>query len=761
MTPDDSLLKQLIETFSTELESLISVILNNLQKINKDTSAADLNKIATEISRSGRNIKVSALSVGINDLGAIAECIEKLFMPTEHISLELVSLTHAAVEGMRESLQDFIAKKPPSTKLRELVAQLRQQAHIPNAEEGTEEKVVFDELVSSKNTTIPESASEREFLKKIVETFKAELQENLMTITDGLLRLEKKESSGDELQHLFSVIFRAAHNIKGSARGIGAIDVGEIAHQIETLFADIQQRNIEISSEIINLCLQSIDLMNEAMRCYSEEIPTSFDLQGHLNQLKYYTEHSQSQQRQSPQVEKQPEVLVENTKGLEARFRAGEFESIRVSLQNLDRISANMEELQAIKIIIDEYYTDLIKINYKIDYFVQAWKKNLTNLKTLFKHEDERFNALFSMPVTELTEINNSMHSMQRALRMPIHELTTLLSSLQDEVRRIRLIPVDAQLRYLPRVVRDLAQGLKKQVNFNIINNDVKIDKMILDGLKDPIVHLLRNAIDHGIERPEARQAAGKSVQGNILIEVRQEDHQIIFEISDDGAGINPEVLIQSALKKNIITRAELEGMNSEDVLDLIFRPGFSTRDTATDISGRGVGLDVVRSNLVQLKGQVSVTSQLGKGTHFLLQVPITLATERGLIISCSDQLFVLITRAVDSVFLLKQQDIIEVEGSPTVLVNQQPILLCSLSKVLHLNEKVQEKEHLSVVVIHKEQERIALLVDEIIGEREIVMKPLQEPLTNIPCVTGATLSGSNQINFVLNSAELIKKALF
>lgn len=760
MTPDDSLLKQLIETFSAELESLISVIIDNLQKIQKDTSEAELNQIEAEISRSGRNIKVSALSIGINDLGVIAECIEKLFLPTEYISLERVSLTYNAVEGMRESLRDFIAKRQPSIKLRELVHQLRQEARISDGEEGgAEEKAASIEPIVSKTIT-HESASEREFLKKIVETFKSELQENLMTITEGLLQLEKRDHGGDALQHLFTVIFRAAHNIKGSARSIGAIDVGEIAHQIETLFAGIQQQHIEISHEIINLCLQSIDFMNEAMRCYSEEIPSTFDLQAHLNQLKYYTEHPQSE-LQHPDIEKNQEMLAANTQALEARPRTGEFESIRVSLQNLDRISADMEELQAIKIIIEEYYSDLIKINYKIDYFVHAWKKNLVNLKTLFNNEDERFNALFSTPVAELTEINNSMHMMQRALRMPMNELSTLLSSLQDEVRRIRLIPVDAQLRYLPRVVRDLAHGLKKQVNFDIINNDVKIDKMILDGLKDPIVHLLRNAIDHGIERSEVRQAAGKSVQGNILIEVRQEDHQIIFEISDDGAGINPEVLIQSALKKNIITAAELEGMSQEDVLDLIFRPGFSTRDVATDISGRGVGLDVVRSNLVQLKGQVSVVSQFGKGTHFILQVPITLATERGLIISCSDQLFVLITRAVDSVFLLKRQDIIEVEGSPTVLVNQQPILLCSLSKVLHLNEKIQEKEHLSVVVIHKEQERIALLVDEIIGEREIVLKPLQEPLTNIPCVTGATLSGSNQINFVLNSAELIKKALF
>lgn len=201
--------------------------------------------------------------------------------------------------------------------------------------------------------------------------------------------------------------------------------------------------------------------------------------------------------------------------------------------------------------------------------------------------------------------------------------------------------------------------------------------------------------------------------------------------------------------------------MKKEDIHELIFRPGFSTREIATDISGRGIGLDAVRSNLLRLKGQVSIESQPNKGTIFYLKVPLTLATERGLIISCCNQIFVLLTSSVESVMLLKKNEIINVEGIPSVLVKEQPVLLCSLSKALHLNEKKQNfKEYISVVTIKNNGDRIALLVDEIIGEREIVLKPLQEPLTNIPCIIGATLTGSNQINFVLNSSEIIKRML-
>ena len=374
-------------------------------------------------------------------------------------------------------------------------------------------------------------------------------------------------------------------------------------------------------------------------------------------------------------------------------------------------------------------------MNFKIDYFIQSWKKYISTLKNLSDNEIEYLDILFPTNLAELSEINNSTRLLQREMGIPVSELSILLNALQDEIRILRLIPVTTQLRYLPRIVRDLAHELKKQINLEINSNNVKIDKIILDGLKDPIVHLLRNAIDHGIENPDVRRAAGKSPQGNIIIDVYQEVNQIVFKISDDGGGIKTDDLIRIALQKKIITHAELETMKQEDIYELIFHPGFSTREVATDISGRGVGLDVVRSNLLRLKGQVSLESQLGKGTVFFLRVPLTLATEHGLIISCSGQVFVIITSSVESVLLLKKHDIIKVEGSSTIFVKEQPVLLRSLSKILHLNETKQNiKENLSVVIIKKNGERIALLVDEIIGEKEIVLKTLQEPLTNTFC---------------------------
>lgn len=657
-----------------------------------------------EISRSGRNIKVSALSIGLLDLGTIAECIEQLFVPELKVSAQIIQLTFEALKLMPEILHDFIENKPPSEKIHELVRQLQNKET---------EKLL---------------ASNHGLAKKIVETFKIELHEQLVVMTNDLLQLEKRTLPKQEFQDVLKEIFRIAHTIKGSAQGIGATDLAEIAHHVEHLFEVFQNKPISFSPQLINLCLHSVDYMNEALQSYDEERPLSFDLQAHLLQLKRYIEFvGQGKETSLPEQE----LINIPHKKLELPLKPLDFQFIRVSLNNLDHLSAYMEQIQPIKMAIERCYSKFNTLCFEMDHLKQ------------------------SSDNSELVPFSTSMHLMQREMKRCFSELSSLFTTLQDEIRTIRLISVNAQLRYFPRIVRDLALELHKEVTLDISTHNVKIDKIILDSLKDPLVHLIRNAIDHGIERAEVRRAAGKSEEGTITLEVTQEDKQIVFRISDDGAGINPEEVKNKALKQNLITQAELATMTLENLYELIFLPGFSTREVTTDISGRGVGLDIVRTNLLRLKGQVSVRSTPGRGTDFFLRVPLTLATERGLIISCNGQAFVLITSSIECVLLLKKQDLLSVNGNPAILVKKQPVLLYSLAELLHY-DKPEKKEPFSVVVLKKDNKRIALHVDELIGEREIILKPLQEPLADTPCIIGATLTGTNQINFVLNVSELI-----
>lgn len=754
MTTNNSLSNQLIETFSEELESLLITISEHLKQIVNSKSANLVTPMIEEISRAGRNIKVAAFSLGIDDIGKMAECIEKLFVPTRQLSPELINLTSRVPDIMREAMRYFIEKKPVSDNFQFIFQKLKNQlVFYKEKEERQNIKSSSPENIRFYNSS---NIGDEEVPTKIIETFKAELQDNLTTITDSLLQLEKGTKSTEDLQEILEEIFRMAHNIKGSARGIGAVDVGEIAHYLETLLASVQKKITPLSHEMINLCLQAIDYMNKAMQCYCDKTSLPFDLNSFLSQLSHYTESGHLLLAQST-IKKSMEDQRTNTLS-EIQTKTNEFESIRVSLQNLDRISVYMEELQMIKIAIEEYYSKLIQLNFKIEYLAQYRKKDVFSLIKSSDNKLEHLNDLLSSYNKELNEINNETRLMQRELRKPVSEFSILLNGLQDEVRTIRLVPVSTQLRYLLRNARDLALELDKEVNLEIKSNHVKMDKIILDGLKDPIIHILRNAIDHGIESKDVRLEAGKSPEGNILVEANQEDNQIIFKISDDGAGVNTDALIRVALQKKIITQAELATMKQEDIYELMFRPGFSTREVATDISGRGIGLDVVRSNIHHLKGQVHLESHPGKGTTFFLHVPLTLATERGLIISCSNQVFAISTSFIESVLLLKKQDIVTVEGGPALLIKEQPVLLCSLSKILELEEKNTNKEYFSVIVMKQNEKRIAFFVDDIIGEREIVLKPLQEPLSNISCIIGATLTGSNQINFVLNASDIFKR---
>lgn len=735
MGMDEAFFKQLVETFGAEMESLLKVITTHLQMLEKGQEIA---KSKEEISRSGRNIKVSAGAIEAKEVSRLALLIEKLYASPQDITPEIIAWTFKAVEQLRIALRAFSEKKAPPPEFDALIRQL----DLPQEEKKSKTKE-------------PSPPPKEEFMEQIVEVFKAELEEKLVVITNNLLEVEKR-GEGLDFTKKFDEIFRAAHTIKGSGRGVGATDLAEIAHHVETLFSAIQKTKVEISPEIINLCLKAVDAMRSAMQCYSEKKPLTFDLQALLTELKNSAEakpqavwvESAAPETPQPQVSeakkaKAPQaVKVESAAPEAPPPKASEFESIRVELSTLDRVSAFLEEMQMNKIAIEDIYGELTKINFRTLHFIQDWKKQPgKNPETLL-------------------EIGTNIDRMHKEMRTKVNEMRILFNALQEEVRMLRLVPVTLQLSNLPRIVRDLAYNLHKKVNLEINDNKVKIDKMVLDALKDPLVHILRNSIDHGMEEAEVRKAQGKPEVGTIKIDVQEEGSNILFKIADDGAGINVEKVIQTALKKNILSKAEAAGMKEEELLELIFRPGFSTKETATEVSGRGVGLDAVKTNLAALKGQVTLKTELGKGTVFILKVPLTLATERGLIVRCAGQLFVLTTSSVERVMLIKHQDIIDIEGVQAILIDKQPVLVGALSDILELEEKPENKSLWHVVIIQKEWNRVALLVDEIIGEKEIVLKPLQAPLTNNPCTIGATLSGSNQIIYVLNAARIILRTI-
>ncbi|MBN9231114.1 MAG: chemotaxis protein CheW [Legionella sp.] len=728
MTANNELRKKLLTTFKEELDDLSAVILQQIQ-IGKNSEDTELPAIQRRIIQVSRNIKVAAQSADISGIPQLAEGLENLFNKDLQIIKSSWELAESVALGMQHGMSVLQEEGEWPSSLTHLEHELQNIVHGRGPLPKSGSALALSEAEIPDHNEIKNNV-----LAQILETFSLELEENNRILTTSLLELENKTFHEEELQLKLQSMFRAAHNIKGAARGVGADEIAGFAHQLEHNFQELQLKKLSPTPDWVNKNLQLLDAMMQVqVGAYAEKLPPS---------VSFSTEET-LHSKALPQAYQKDSYS--STK---------EYDSVRISLSKLELISADLEQLQSVKISLHNHQEQLQYIEYQYNNLMRVLRKNAYVWEKKISHPDfnEFSKALFAL--------NKEVHTTQQALAIDFNELSLLTTHLQEEIGMARLLPVQTQLAYFPRMVRDLAQALQKPVVFDMKHNDVKIDKLILDGLKDPLLHLLRNALDHGLEAPEQRLRLGKSEQGHISLEILQEDQQVIFKISDDGAGIDAQKNIQIALQRNLLTRTEIEGLTAKSALELIFLPGFSSREVASEISGRGVGLDVVRSNLVQLKGTIAVESTQGKGTVFHLRVPITLATEHGVIVRAAHQLFVISTEAVERILLINDHNRVQVEGKDALLVEGHPLLLCSLAQLLGISDSVNPIEQFTMaVVIQNKRHRIALVVDDVLGERELLLKPLAEPLTTLPGVDGATILGDEQISFILNAHELIRRA--
>ncbi len=592
-----------------------------------------------------------------------------------------------------------------------------------------------------------------ELLKQLIDTFKSELFEQTQIMTHALLELEKKNKSIDEINKVIETIFRCAHNIKGASRSLGIDNIDKISHKLESLFSNFKNTTQNIPVNIIDLCLEAVDRMNSAMHSFVMHEPLSFDISDLINRL--CNSASKSETKNSIEIINEPQVSVATSND-----KAIKSDSIRVTVSQIDRISALMEEMQVNKIAIDDHYADLIKLHNQSLKLDNSWQKISNLFKSSTKPSDENLLNTFNSCNDDIYEMKININNIFKNIRGRLNEFSVLSNALQEEIRMLRLIPAAHLFTTFERYVRDISHNMNKEIELKITGDEIKIDKLVLDGIKDPIIHILRNAIDHGIEDAQTRKTLGKSPVGHINIKLVEDKNQVLIYISDDGAGIDENKIKNVILTKNLITSSELEKLSREELFNYIFRPSFSTKDIITDISGRGVGLNVVKTNLESLKGNVTITTELNKGTTFCISVPFTISSERGLVIKCGGEKFVIPISHITKILAMKPTEIIEVQGSQAVLLDDHPIALHALADVLGLTKKsMVVNNRLPVVVIKKNWQEIGFLVDEVIGEREIVIKPLQYPLTNVRCVAGGTLSGSSQIMIVLNAGDLIEQS--
>ena len=339
-----------------------------------------------------------------------------------------------------------------------------------------------------------------------------------------------------------------------------------------------------------------------------------------------------------------------------------------------------------------------------------------------------------------------------------IEQMDRVTTDLQAVVMKVRMVPVGQVFNRFPRMVRDLSRELHKEVNLIIQGEETELDRTVIDEIGDPLVHLLRNAIDHGVENPKDRQAKGKNPVGEIRLIARHEGNNVIIMVEDDGGGINPEIIKQKAREKGLITQAEAEKMDNADAVRLVFIPGFSTAQSVTDVSGRGVGMDAVKTKIESLGGMVDVETKINEGSKFKIRLPLTLAIIQALLVKVAEEIYAIPLGSIDSTINIKPEEIKTIQNQEVILLRGQIIPIVRLAKSLNIEgASDSEQEELYVTIVHMGDQKAGVIVDTLIGQQEIVIKSLGKLLAGIKVIAGATILGNGQVALILDVASLMQ----
>lgn len=339
-------------------------------------------------------------------------------------------------------------------------------------------------------------------------------------------------------------------------------------------------------------------------------------------------------------------------------------------------------------------------------------------------------------------------------LNETIEQIDRITTDLQSVVMKVRMVPIEAVFNRFPRMVRDLAKELNKEVEFLLEGKETELDRTVIDEIGDPLVHLLRNALDHGLESTDERIAKGKPRQGNVILRAKHEGNNVYIDVEDDGAGIDPEKIAAKAIEKGLVAVKEAENLGREEIINLLFTPGFSTAANVTDISGRGVGLDVVKTKIESLSGEIYVESKPGLGTKFRIKLPLTLAIIQALMVAVQDEIYAIPLSSVDETTVITKRDIKTIQSQEVIMLRGSVLPLFRLTALIDLPAESSDEE-MYVVVVRKADRQIGLVVDRLIGQQEIVIKALGKILTGISGIAGAIVAGDGNVRLILDISTL------
>jgi len=632
-----------------------------------------------------------------------------------------------------------------------------------------------------------------------IAKFQEEATDLLQRLNEGIINLEAQP--GD--RELIDQLLRDAHTLKGSSRMVGLIEISDIAHRMEDIMVKVREGDMTYTSELSDSFFEALDSVVFLADNAGKDVSGQLDLEGLLARLTHVAESGSAApakkapaKKKAPEqtvLEKEPEpeadadldVAAEDDEDLEHddaehdesedseehaaegadAKKAGAFDklqsrtqaTVRVRTSQVDRLLNLVSEVVISQIKAEQHVRDLrTSASLAVD-AQQLWSRLKTVLGMLPADEQGAFHDDVQLLDELLGDQRKALAVLAKDYADDTSRTSSVVGDLQEQAMDMRMLPVSTVFNTFPRAMRDLARQYKKDIDLIIEGADTELDKKVLEEINDPLVHLMRNAVDHGIEPATERVAAGKPAKGTIRLAARQEGDHIVIEIVDDGAGIDPDKVKAAAVRKGYITESESKSMSDREARYLIFEKGFSTAAIITEISGRGVGMDVVREFVVErLKGSLDVESEKGMGTTFRLTIPLTLAIIRALLLRVSDQTFALPTSSIDETLRVQPTDVIKVEGHEVIRRQRRTVPLVHLRDILGLEMVDTPEAKIPIATLSFSGHRIGLIVDAFVGEQQIVIKTLGSHLKRVDNVAGVTILGAGEVVPILNVPDLM-----
>jgi len=647
-------------------------------------------------------------------------------------------------------------------------------------------------------------------MQEIMEDFLVEAFEMIEQLDQDLVELE---SNPDDLD-LLNKIFRVAHTIKGSGSFLNLDVLTRLTHHMEDILNKARKGELRITPEIMDVILESVDMMKallENIRDEGTDVTDDINIEPVVAKLDAIsqgkspieattTSEVKEEKEETVEVAQEDELTEEDYANMSPEEIEAEIERLIQKRAEEDRARREAKKKQqAQQENSSEEKTEETKNDAKEETKETAKEEKAENpvaapkaeQKTTSSKDDKKSVPAKKVSTVEQTirvdvnRLDNLMNligelvlSKNRLIKIYndveeryegehfLDELNQVVSSisivttdLQIAVMKTRMLQIGKVFNKFPRVIRDLSRDLGKKVNLIIKGEETELDKSIIEEIGDPLMHMIRNSVDHGIEPPEERIKLGKPEVGTVELKAYNEGNQIVIEIADDGRGMDPEVLKQKALEKGLISEKEADMMSDKEAFMLIFKAGFSTAAKVTNVSGRGVGMDVVKTNVEKLNGIIEVDSVPGKGSVFKIKIPLTLAIIQALLVSAQEELFAVPLANVIETVRITIEDISTVEGKSVLKLRDEVLPLVNMSDIFKIEKILGINQYLYVVVLGVGASKVGLIVDGLIGQEEIVIKSLGEYLKGIKGIAGATIRGDGKVTLIVDVAALMQLA--